>query len=403
MEYWFLGILLTLVGTTLSAIGLMIQKYAHALQAKQEAMASEAALGSGGIASEAGGGREPEPEPGERGSLRLRQVSMRAGAGRRPHYFLSWWWLLGISVFLSGHIVCYVALGFGAQVVLSCLNVWTMVVTFLVAPVLLGETVNSQKALSVAVIIFGVSLVTAFGPREEVEFSVERLVGSLRSESFVEFTALALACGFVLYVRVLYVVDSQRSAFEYAAGAAMLGWYSVLCAKCSSGLLLATLRNAVAGPPHPLTTAARFAEILTGPVEEAWRSVVPWLFLASMVVLALSNVHLMNMALRVGEGVLVVPVYESLSILGQVVLGVIFFGELRSLDNSSMNTLLFWLGVSSVLLGIFLLTKELDPSPRKEDEVRKGHGQAEIVDEAAVGAPLSAAAQHAVPGYGCSK
>merc|ERR1719313_2387526 len=75
----------------------------------------------------------------------------------------------------------------------------------------------------------------------------------------------------------------------------------------------------------------------------------------SMVVLAVTNLHFLNMALSVGDAVYVVPVYEAMSIFGQIILGGIFFREFQHLD--FYGHLSFWFGVSCIIVGVILLAR----------------------------------------------
>lgn len=289
---WWIAVALTLVGTTLTASGLMIQKYSH---------------------------RE--------------DLKTQTGGERASCYFLSRCWLLGMGVFIIGHLVCWMGLAIGAQVVLSCLNVWSMVVTFMVAPVLLNETVSVAKVGSVLIIIFGAVVVIIFGPKSYRPYTTESFVDNLHNPVFLTFSACVFASLMLLWLKASFTADRPRlPSAQCTLASAMIGWYSVLSAKCVAGLLFTLLSH---------------REI----------RVVLWIacvVLLAMVIFAVLNVHLMNVALKHGDAVLVVPMYESLSILGQVFLGGIFFNEFDEL--TGRNQVCFWLGVGCVILGIVCMT-----------------------------------------------
>merc|ERR550537_808302 len=75
-----------------------------------------------------------------------------------------------------------------------------------------------------------------------------------------------------------------------------------------------------------------------------------------MVVLAVTNLHFLNMALSVGDAVYVVPMYEAMAIFGQTLLGGIFFQEFQELDTYAHIN--FWFCLSIILLGVVLLARK---------------------------------------------
>merc|ERR1719159_1599191 len=122
--------------------------------------------------------------------------------------------------------------------------------------------------------------------------------------------------------------NSHLSEFYLTIIAAIVGWYSVLFAKCVSGLLFTSWHY-------------REMQFLT------WEA---WIMTASMLILALVNVHFLNMALAEGDAVQIIPAYESMAMVGQIFIGGIFFEELWSL--SPTGHLNFWLGVTCVIIGV---------------------------------------------------
>jgi len=290
--YFWIGIGVMLLGNTLSALGLMGQKYAHQ--------------------------REEEDE----------NVS-------RVWYFTSPTWLCGFLVFILGHILIWVSLALGPQAVLSCLTCWSTVVTVVVAPIFLNETVTLFRLLSVFIMIFGCSWVILSWPRSYQPFTVDTLLSAITNTLFLVLTALAL-----MYLLVLGIIAARSNktprltALQYTTVAAILGWYSVLTAKITSGLVFSSWH-------HALNQFDR------------WES---WVMVATMIVLAVANLHFLNMALSVGDAVYVVPVNEALSILGQCLLGGIFFSEFQRL--SIYGHINFWLGISSIIAGIFCLARK---------------------------------------------
>lgn len=295
--YFWVGISMMLVGNTLSALGLLVQKHAHKTQ------------------EEAAG-------------LEGKEVTWTS-------YITSPIWLCGFGIFLLGHISCWISLALAPQAVLACLTCWSTVVTFVVAPIFLDETVTVFRLMSVCVMIFGCSWVIMSGPRVYRVFTVDILLTGLGNIIFQVLTGLALLYLICCAGMALMSKSSPRlSAFQYVSVAAIIGWYSVLSAKVTSGLVFSTWHHA----------QNQF---------DRWES---WVMMVTMVVLAVSNLHFINMALSVGDAVYVVPVYEAMSILGQTLLGGIFFNEFQHL--STFGLINFCLGLSCILLGIFFLARK---------------------------------------------
>jgi len=289
--------MLTVAGTTCSSVGWMIQKSAHNLTDEE------------GL---------PLMAPQTTSDSQRRKASL---------YFLSAHWLLGISVFLLGQLLCWAALAYGTQVVLSpASHVWSIIVTFAAAPVLLREKVDGEKIMSLLIISVGVALVILFGPRSYEPYTVELFKQGLDNSPFWCGSAFALLClAFLGLKAVIRGKDPWLSSPELAALAAVTGWYSVLLSKCSSGLVQTSLT--------------------------VW---VTWVVVISNVMLAMANVHFLNMAMKNGDAVLVLPMYESLALLGQIALGGIFFGEFDDFA-SARGRITYWTGVFIIIMGILRL------------------------------------------------
>lgn len=297
MAMWVTSVVLTFLGTTLSSTGLLLQKYSH--HSEREGCVSECQPLNG------------QPRP----------------------YYLSWMWLVGLVVFICGHISCWLGLALGSQIMLSCLNVWSMVVTFIFAPAFFKEKVSFSKIGSLFLIMIGVVIVVRYGPHEYRPYTVDVLQNSFHDSVFLSATAMAFTMVAMTLLRDFRAGDSSSSSpTEFTILAVIFGSYSVLSAKSSAGIFVAWARE----------DRNQFGYVALA---------VP----LAMIVFACLNLHFMNMALKHGEAVSVVPLYECLSILSQVFLGGIFFGELEEL--SLGGHLYFWVGVIFVLSGVFCMHK----------------------------------------------
>jgi len=139
-QYYFFSILATLLGNSFITLGLLIQKKAHHSDKKEHA---------------------------------------------ERWYFLSSTWLLGLLVFVVGHGGCWIGLALGAQTVLSCLNCWTMVLTCMFAPCMLGESLNRWKLFAISMLVCGCALVVIHGSRENHMLTQEKVHQDLTGSIFL--------------------------------------------------------------------------------------------------------------------------------------------------------------------------------------------------------------------------
>lgn len=298
--YFWVGIGIMLVGRTLDAIGFLVQKYAHNCDASKGGATKWSCCG--------------------------RSTGL---------YFTSPTWLCGLGIYVFAHILCWISLALGPQTVLACLMCWSTVTTFVFAPICLGETVTMYRLLSVFIMISGCAWVILSGPRIYQVFTVDMLKAEMENVVFQVLSALAVC--YLVGCAILWAVSTSSprlSALQYTIVAAIIGWYSVLTAKISSGLVFSSWHH----------TQNQF---------DRWES---WAMLITMIILAVTNLHFLNMALSIGDAVYVVPMYEALAIFGQTLLGGIFFQEFQHLNTHGHIN--FWLGLTCILVGVICLSRK---------------------------------------------
>lgn len=297
LAWWIMAISAVLVGNTLIAVGLLLQKRSH----------------------------HKEKSGGKRDQC----CHETANA-----YFLSLEWFSGLLVFLLGHGCCWLGLAVGTQMVMSCLNCWCIVVTIILAPILFGEAVSVYKIMAVSLLIVGCVWVILTGPRRYRVFTVDRLHMYLDNKAFLALCCITLLVSLVFASSAALTKRRPRcSALQLAVGAAMCAWYSVLAAKCVAGLQFASWQYHNFQQGH-------------------WQA---WAACAFLVIAAAANLHLLNLALAAGDAVTVMPVYEAASLVGQIVLGGVFFQEFDGLD--AWGHLQFWCGVGCVLSGVVMASR----------------------------------------------
>jgi drug/metabolite transporter (DMT)-like permease len=199
-----------------------------------------------------------------------------------------------------------------------------MVVTIFVAPCLLGETVSLCKLLSVFVIVAGVVWVVCASPHQYEKYEAQAFWNSISGTVFLSITGGAVCLLLALFGSMLFWTFSrQMTCIRYIFIAAVVNWYSVISARCSSGFLITTVYHS----EDIVTTRLEF-----------------WFLLGAMLLLASANVHFLNRALEHGDAVFVVPIYEALAIIGQILFGIVFFREFDGLSTFEKVNLSLALG-----------------------------------------------------------
>lgn len=279
--FWVIGVLVGMGGATLTIVGFMLQKLSH-----------------------------------------------RRAKASQWGYWSDSKWLLGLSLWIIGQLLCWFSDGLANKSLLACFNCWNIVVVFALAPFCLGEAANPKTGLGVAIIVVGCLWVIGAGPREYYEQTTVTINQSWASPSVL------YAAGFsTLFVLVMYFRSAAGrvvSPVEFASVSAVFAWFSVLLSKCASALLVTTVHT----------------ENQLG----HWQF---WAFLSAMFLLGTLQLHTLNMGLKAGPATAVLPTYEALSMTGQVALCGVFFGEFRAFG--ALDFLILAGGFACVLCGVATL------------------------------------------------
>lgn len=292
---WLIGIILTLLGATLTVVGLMVQKRSH--HVKDMPLFDK-------------------PVP----------------------YWMQGPWVLGGVIWISGNMLCWVALGLAPQSILASMNCLNIIITIIIAPWFLGEKVSHQTLRAAGLLLVGTAWVIASGPKDYQVRTLPSIVQALTKLQSI--CAFGLTIGFLIGMTVLACVRWERKLAptltyaQFTIVSAIFAWYSTLLSKSTAKVIAASVQ-------------------LWSPMYKNW---VFWAFSAGFVLAAVAQGHLLNMALKYGNAVHVIPLYEALSMTGQIVVGGLVFDEFASLG--VLGHLSFWPGVGIVLLGMSLLAFE---------------------------------------------
>jgi len=205
---WLLGLLLCVLGSTLTALGLVVQKSSHV----------DGVRHAKGLA-----------------------------------YYRQPLWVMGFSIFLIAQIINFVSMGWAPQVMLSALGAWSLVATTILAWAIVGERLQPLEVAAMLGIILGLVLVIRGTPTSDSSphlVDVSQFVSTLVSFEFVLLVAgLVAFLGFSAFLS--FKVFPGALPLFWAFVAAVLTGFAAMLFKCVSLLI-------VAAPPKQKSPWYRF-------------------------------------------------------------------------------------------------------------------------------------------------
>lgn len=314
---WLLGIPISLVGSTLTVLGLLLQKKSH------------------------------EPE----------QIDSDVSDEMPPQtlYCLNLKWMSGLLLFAAGNFVTWISLGLAPNAVLSCFNSWSIICTLVLAPRWFQhETISRRTWLCAAVLVAGCTWVAIAGPRSYRSEKISDINKDFTYPAF-RWCTLCMVCFFLLALFKYYFVWRQRSwplvvVAQITAASAICASYATLLSKCTSDLVGSSVRSGI-NEVH-----GEFFAYLIGTA-----------------VCGVLQIHFLNEGVKRGAVSFVMPFYQSLAIAIQIVAGGMLFQEYAGF--TWQHHLYFWPGVVVVLVGVAALTKFATEDQNEQGTARgKGSG-----------------------------
>uniref|UniRef100_A0A7S2RQ18 Uncharacterized protein n=1 Tax=Mucochytrium quahogii TaxID=96639 RepID=A0A7S2RQ18_9STRA len=254
-------------------------------------------------------------------------------------------WMLGLFLVFLGAIADFGALGFAAQSLITPVGGFTMVANLFFASYWLGETITKLDIVSTSLIIFGIVLVAAFADKSEQCFTLETLVCLYHRTQFILyacFTALAIAVayGMVWYIRretknmkegecELPKFRRMRTAFPVlcATLSGLIGAQSVLFAKSTIEILKAVMRG-----DNEFTKPGTYIIILM------------------MFLCIFGQIHWLAVGLRDYDAVIMVPLFQCVYVVFTIIGGASYFAEFRGFN--LLQTIFFPIGVMLICSGV---------------------------------------------------
>lgn len=294
-----LGVGICLIGATITALGLVLQKYSHVYNEDH---------------------------------------------GEDLVYYKQWRWIVGFCCFMGGQIINVVAMAFAPQVMLSCIGSWSLVCNSIFAHTLLGEDLTRRDTACIFAMICGAVLVimgTPIPDREAVSSDIHALFYNFLQPLFLAVTLCIMA---ILSLGTVCVKLRDRLSYEHgeklrriapifwALCTAVMSGYTVLMFKCIS---------------MSIDDDGLVKVLYKWPF---------WIIVLTAALLGWAQIYILNLGLQGGEASVVVPSFYSLGMFSQIGTGALFFNELQF--TSLPQGMAFCTGVCMSLLAIIYMTSD---------------------------------------------
>lgn len=255
-------------------------------------------------------------------------------------FFIQPYWMLGLLVFLAGQAGNVIAMAYAPQTMLSALGALSLLFNTIFARVMLGERISRFQVAAMAGVIAGVLLVVCFTPVHPPP-TMKKHPSQLVANILLQKDFILIFCAFAFSIIVGSVL-----VVRYWPDHSPIFW--AFTTACASGYTVTLFKAA--------------AEVLKYS-KSPFSSVVFYVVVGIAAALCVLQIHTLNIALRLGTAVTVVPVYFSLGMLMQLLQAHIAFKELHELT-LPRDIVPFFIGVGLVLISIFVLVRA-----RIDDEV----------------------------------
>jgi len=296
LPLWLWGIVICVLATALTALGLVLIKYSHTLNA---------------------------------------QISKDEA---KTVYYKQPWWLAGFAIFAVAQVINLISMSMAPQVMLSCLGATALIFNAVFAWLILDEALHLFEIGLVSGMLFSVIMVISTTPiinaRPTAGTVLDEIVGPLFEISFLMLGAVIIAALALLQLTVHESAMARRmpdlTPVTWTLCSAAASGFTVNLFKASSEFLMAWPET------RPLTH---------------WKCYV---VLVSACGFGALQVHCLNCALNLGSAMMVVPLYFSLALLAQ--LGI---SEAIAVDipQTPLQSVIWISGIVSILVFIFVFVR----------------------------------------------
>lgn len=203
-----LGMGACIMASTLTPLGLILQKYSHAQSQK---------------------------------------VSSDVAFYRQP------WWIAGMAVFLCGHVLNIISTGMAPQVMLSCLGTWAIIPNAVFAWLILSERLSSPQLLYMAVMVAAMMMVILGTPSasasEQGVIHADVLAAMFLGTGFLTLSVVLSGVLAAARFATLGVAGNMQAGFWVFLATTLSGFATTIC-KCVSLLATHSAPSAYLSSPY---------------------------------------------------------------------------------------------------------------------------------------------------------
>ncbi|ETI45111.1 hypothetical protein F441_10177 [Phytophthora nicotianae CJ01A1] len=300
---WYVGVILTIVGSICTNMGVNLQKFSFMREAKG------------------------------------RSVGDKRGYFRQPL------WVIGLLLVVGGSVLDFVALGFMPQSLATPVGGSTMVANVAFASLLLKEKFTKSDAIGTALVLLGIIVVAIFAEKESACYTVDELIALYREPLFAVYaTLMSVSCLllFLLTRKMEHTLKHKgRTSPEYTrfrklhpvsypALSGIFGAQSVLFAKSMAELMKTTIEG-----------------------DNQFVTFGPYAIAFSMLTCVFMQIHWLAHGLQKFDAVFVVPVFQCFFISISIFGGGVYFKEFAKMTPLALG--MFSLGAFITISGVVKL------------------------------------------------
>jgi hypothetical protein len=250
-------------------------------------------------------------------------------------------WRIGMTIFVVGSLVNFASFAFAAQSLLACLGTVQFISNVAFAKLILNETLTLRIIMATCIIMSGLIVAILCSNHTTRVYTTEDLL-ALFTMKYMFFMIGVLVLLIVAHVTFLmykkreddglphYPGHKLVTASCYAFVSAVVGTQSVLQSKCLAELLKATIEG-----------------------DNQFDNIFLYILLLIFVAGLSFWMYRMNMALKMFDGLIIIPLLQVFWTTSAILQGGMYFQEFETL--SPGQTAGFFSGVLVVFVGVYFL------------------------------------------------
>lgn len=373
LQNWssLIGIVTAIVGNTLIALALNVQRYAHVRLQKRRAWAKERAKqallrsqvepsGYGAIENSTHNDRLPI-HSGDLGAEEMRQngretvpentnehdpmsQSMRSdysADSKDPISYLKdpYWWM-GQVLITVGETGNFLAYGFAPASIVSPLGVVTLVANCVVAPIVFHERFRIRDFWGVVIAVMGVVTVVLSANQKETKLGPHEVWDAITTMEFEIYVTISMSC--IILLMWLSPRYGNRTILIDLGLVGLFGAYTALSTKGVSSMLSSTLFGAFT---TPVTYGLVFVLLFT----------------------AIMQIRYLNKALQRFDSTQVIPIQFVLFTLSVILGSAVLYRDFE--QTTGDQALKFVGGCLFTFFGVFLITSGRPPADDEDEQL----------------------------------